>query len=324
MADTEGIVCGYILDRAGHGREIDWTAAAAWAPEQGALWLHLDRGTERTRSWIEDGAGLDPLVAEALLAEETRPRCMAFNDGLLLILRGVNLNPGADPEDMVSVRLWVERDRVISVRLRRLMAVEDVRDAIAAGKGPKSTGELIVELADHMLDRMQPVIGDLEDRIDALEDEIVESESREVRGSLRAMRRQAIALRRYLAPQRDALARLQIEERDWIGQRQRVRFREIADSLTRYVEALDEVRDRAAVIQDELVNILSEHMNRTVYLLTVVATIMLPLGFLTGLLGINVGGIPGSENPLAFWMVCGGLAFLVTLEVWIFRRLKWL
>lgn len=90
------------------------------------------------------------------------------------------------------------------------------------------------------------------------------------------------------------------------------------------VEDLDAIRECAAVIQDELMNRLSDQKNRNMYLLTIVATIMLPLGFFTGLLGINVDGIPGSENaPWAFALVCALLVLVVGLEVWILRRLRW-
>jgi zinc transporter len=131
-------------------------------------------------------------------------------------------------------------------------------------------------------------------------------------------------LRRYLAPQRDATARLQSEEQPWIDTREKARLREVTDRVVRYIEDLDSVRDRAAVIQDELASRLSEQMNRTMYHLTVVASIMLPLGFLTGLLGINVGGIPGSETPWAFAAVCAILAAVVAVQVVLFRRLRWL
>ena len=84
------------------------------------------------------------------------------------------------------------------------------------------------------------------------------------------------------------------------------------------------MRERSAVVQDELLNRISQRMERTMYVLTLVATIVLPLGFLTGLLGINVGGIPGAEINWAFWAVCGALAVLVLVELWLLKRLRWL
>jgi zinc transporter len=171
---------------------------------------------------------------------------------------------------------------------------------------------------------MAPVIDELDDITDGLEDELLTGESREIRHGLRDARRTAIALRRYLAPQRDAMARLQTEDAPWLDGRQKARLREVTDRVQRYVEDLDEVRERAAVVQDELMNRLSEQMNRNMYLLSVVAAIMLPLGFLTGLLGINVGGIPGADSSIGFMIVCALLAGIGIVEVLLVRRLYWI
>jgi len=92
----------------------------------------------------------------------------------------------------------------------------------------------------------------------------------------------------------------------------------------RYVEDLDAARERAAVIQDELNNRLSDQMNRTMYLLTIVAAILLPPSLITGLFGINVGGMPGVENIWAITLVVAGIVVLAAVEVIVLRRLKWI
>jgi zinc transporter len=166
--------------------------------------------------------------------------------------------------------------------------------------------------------------------VDRLEDRLIGSEKgedldlREVRYPLIDCRQVAISLRRYVYPQREALSRLAQFEEPWLDDRMLGRLREAVDQITRITEELDEVRERSAVVQDELANRISQRMERTMYTLTVVATVMLPLGFLTGLLGINVGGIPGADTGWAFWAVCGGLVALVAVEVLIMRRFKWI
>ena len=147
----------------------------------------------------------------------------------------------------------------------------------------------------------------------------------DIRHDLIGVRTQAILLRRYLAPQREAIAKVQREELSWFSRRDRAQLGEVTDRVIRYVEDLDAVRERAAVIQDELSNRMSERMNRNMYLLALVATVMLPLGFVTGLLGINVDGMPGAQNsPFAFLIVCLFLGGLVALQVWVLRRFGWL
>ncbi len=324
MAEQTGLVAAYVLDGQGGGRKVGWPEIDVWTPAEGTLWVHLQGTEEDTRAWLRGPSGLDPLVADALLAEETRPRALAVGDGLVVNLRGVNLNPGADPEDMVSLRLWVDAHRVVTVRLRYLMALQDVRESLAAGRGPKDTGDVLADISTRLVERMGPVIGTLDDRTDDLEEQMIGAERREIRQELAGIRHEAIVLRRYLAPQRDVMGGLLVEQQPWIGARHRARLREAMDRVTRYVEDLDAIRERAGVIQDELVNRLAEQMNKTMYHLTVVATIMLPLGFVTGLLGINVGGIPGAENEWAFAEVCAILAAMVAVQVALFKRLKWI
>ncbi|MDX1581213.1 MAG: CorA family divalent cation transporter, partial [Alphaproteobacteria bacterium] len=102
--DTSGLLHGLVLDGQGGARALSFADLESGVPPNS--WVHLDHHSPEVRAWLVEKSGLDPLVCEALLAEETRPRCTPFGEGLVLILRGVNLNPGADPEDMVSLRLW--------------------------------------------------------------------------------------------------------------------------------------------------------------------------------------------------------------------------
>ncbi|WNK00572.1 zinc transporter ZntB [Thalassospiraceae bacterium LMO-JJ14] len=324
MSEQDGLIGAYVLDGKGGGRELSWQDIEQGTPENAPVWLHMDRNGERTEDWLRQKSGLKHLHVDALLAGETRPRVAFMDDGILMTLRGVNLNPGADPEDMVSLRIWVEHDRIITVRLRRLMAVNDVREKIATGNGPVNSSDTLRMLAQGLVQRMAPVIEDMSDEIDSLENDMVENPTADIRHRLKVHRREAIALRRYLAPQREALARVQAENIAWMAPDHRMAFRECADQVARIVEDLDAMRERAAVIQDELANRTAEHMNRNMYTLSVVAALMLPLGVITGMLGMNVGGVPLAENKDGFLVIMILLAAVVALQVLIFRRLKWI
>jgi zinc transporter len=324
MSEQDGLICAVILDGKGGGRQIGWPEIESWSADQGVLWVHLDRTGGAARDWLARRSGIDPVICQTLLQEEVRPRALTMGDALLVILRGVNLSPGADPEDMVGVRVWLERDRIITLRYRRLMAVNDLREALAAKVGPKGPGEFLHRLAERLIDRMGPVIGELDDRVDQLEEDVLTAQSAELRIKLGEIRREAITLRRYLAPQRDVMARLPMEQISWLESLHKSHLREIADRTLRYVEDLDAARERAAVTQDELSSRLAEQMNKTMYLLTIVAAILLPPSLITGLFGINVGGMPGVENPVAFALVVAVLLALGAVEVILLRRLKWI
>ncbi|MCP5209368.1 MAG: zinc transporter ZntB [Hahellaceae bacterium] len=286
-------------------------------------WLHFDYTHPNTKQWLEEKSELDPLVVEALLSEETRPRAVIINDGVLISLRGVNLTPGSNPEDMVAVRIWVDSRRIVSTRKRRLLSAHDMSELIASEKGPTTTGEFIATITDYLISRMQDTVQEIEDEVAQVEERILEAESYALRTEIADLRRQAISLRRYLSPQREAMIQLQSEKIAFFNNDDRVRLRETTDHLIRYIEDLDSSRDRASVTQEELVNRLSEQMNNRMYVLSIVAAIFLPLGFLTGLLGINVGGLPGVENPNAFNIFTVFLITVVALQVWLFKVKRW-
>jgi zinc transporter len=244
--------------------------------------------------------------------------------GTMLLLRGVNLNPGADPEDMVSIRIWIEQTRIISVGLRRLLSVDDLRASLDEGHGPIDVGDFILHLTDRLTSRMAAVIGDVDDEVDRLQALVLEAERRHLRGDLTRLRREIIALRRYLAPQRDALNRLTQIKTGWLDETHLLYLREETDRVTRYVEDLDAARERAAVTQEELGNRLAEQMNARMYVLSIVAGIFLPLGFLTGLFGINVGGIPLADDPWGFVDIVLLLLGITAVQILVFRWRGWL
>jgi zinc transporter len=287
-------------------------------------WIHLQLESEPAQEWLREESGLPPIAIDALFSAETRPRCSVIDGGLLVNLRGVNLNPGEEPEDMVSIRIYLDKDRIFSVRKRKLLSVQDIRDELEVGKGPCNSIEFLLDITDRLLGRVGPIIADLDDGIDNLEEQVISNTNASLRGKLWQLRKQAISLRRYISPQRDALAKLVTNQIDWIDNHANQRLRENADRITRYVEDLDSVRERAAIIQDELSTRLSEQMNRNMYLLSIIAGIFLPLSLITGVLGINVGGIPGDKWPWAFTVVTIGIIFAGVIEYFLFRRLKWI
>jgi len=324
MLDNDSLITAYILDGQGGGKSLDWDEINNWSEADGVLWVHLDYTTNESQNWLMEKSGLDAIVVSALMSDDPRPRSAVMQNGLLVMLRGVNMNPGADPEDMVSIRLWIDGNRIISTRRRKLLSVSGLAQAISSGTGPISTGEFLVDLTFRLVERMAYVVDGIEDRADLLEEQVLNLQSYQLRTQISQLRREAISLRRYLAPQRDAMTRLYNEKVPWLDETHRMQIREVADNIMRYVEDLDAVRERAIVIQEELMSRISEQMDKRMYVLSMVAAIFLPLGFLTGLLGINVGGIPGAEYKGAFYVFCGILSVTVIVQIFVFKKLKWM
>lgn len=321
----DAVLLAYGFDGAGGGTPLTGDAIGREIKANRLAWVHFDADHPDTKTWLQAEASyLDPVVIGALLADETRPRMTPFADGVLLILRGVNLNENADPEDMVSIRLWADAHRIISVRKRKLKAVEDIAQALQSGHGPKDTGEFLCMLTSRLFARMEPTLSNLHDAVDAMEEVLLEEADISMREDIAYLRKQAIIFRRYMAPQREAISQLKTAvDMPWLHAHHRRQLQEAYHHVTRYVEDLDATRERAQIVKDELTSILTDRLNKNMYILSVIAAIFLPLGFLTGLLGVNVGGIPGADTPDAFWIFCALLVVSVVAQVVLFKKFRW-
>jgi len=324
MSKSKSILFSWEFDGNGGGKPLSGDDISKELKADTLSWVHMNATHEDTRKWIKKEVDyLDDLILDALLADETHPRILELDEGALLILRGVNLNEGADPEDMVSVRLWIDEKRIISLERRNVKAVDDIEEKLIQGKGPKTCGDFLVQLSASLLKRMEPVLSALDEATDIIEEKIMEEPDLSERQIIVNIRKQAIILKRYMSPQRDIMQHLRTADITWLDAMHKRHLQESYDKILRYVEDLDAIRERAQIVKDELTNTLSDRLNKNLYILSVIAAIFLPLGFLTGLLGVNIGGIPGGDNPTAFWLFTAGLALLVTLQIVLFKKLKW-
>ena len=327
--DTEpdsGLIFGRVLDGAGGGRPIAWAEARDWRPSGNGevLWLHIDRTAPDLEGWLQRTLGASETTAAVLVSNETRPRAFQEGDSLITVLRGVNLNAGAKPADMIAMQIWADARRVISFRRRRLQTPRDVLAQIDAGDGPRTTGDVVAALVEQLVARMNQSILAMNALIDELEDGALNSDPDALMGRITEIRRSCLALKRHMSPQHDALMEVQRSAPDWMSEENRTDVRETVDRLRRFLDDIDVSKESALVLLDDANSRAAAEMNQTMYMLSIVAAVFLPLSFVTGLLGINVGGMPGVESSAAFWITVGLLTGLLGLELYIFKRLKWL
>jgi zinc transporter len=322
-----GLLHGFVLDGQGGGRAIGRAqlSALSLAPGQ-SLWLHWDRSHPQTQSWLRRDSGLSEFACDLLLEENTRPRSLSLSrDELLLFLRGVNLNPGAEPEDMVSLRIFADDRRILSLRLRPLRATEELIELLHAGKGPKNTSELMLQLAEHLTDKVETRVSQLADLLDDLEERIdADVAVLPDHALLLQMRRRAAALRRFLAPQRDIYAQLTGSQLFWLAHEEGVYWNELSNRLQRCLEELELTRERVGLLLETENRRRDLRMNHIMFRFAIITCIFLPMSFVTGLLGINLGGIPGSQSPYGFSLACMLLLLLGVGQWLLFRRLRWL
>lgn len=320
---AKGLVFAELLDGKGGCKSLAAEEVHGWKPEDGILWAHLSAGDAASTEWMRDQLHLPIIVREALMEPGTRPRCESFRGGLLINLRGVNLSPNADPEDMVSLRIWIEGGRILSTRRERLLSADDVRQQLERGDGPKDEVSWIAAVADALIDRMGPALSELDSTIDSLEERVAYVSPTVIQGELAEQRRTITRLRRFLAPQRDALSALCRLEQVLGDKAAHASLVESQNRVQRLVEDLEAMRDHAAITQDQLATRVNEQMNRRMLALSILTAVFLPLGLLTGLLGINVSGIPYADNPWAFGAVCGLIVILAIAQLSYLKRRRW-
>lgn len=321
-----GLLFGRVLDGQGGGRAIGWEQVGNWQPAHGGevLWLHICRTQTGVQPWLQETFGIAEPTAELLTSDKNRPRAFREGHALVATLRGINFNPGAEPEDMVSMQLWCDGQRLLTLRRYPLQTPRDVLAAIDRGDGPTDAGATITLLAELMIARMNRSIVDMNQHIDLLEELDLEKDHEQILSKITTIRRNCLSLKRHMGPQHEALERISRDAPDWFEDHDR---REIAESiarLQRYLDDIDISKESALVLQDELRARSLAANEQATYMLTIVAGIFLPLSFLTGLLGINVGGLHGIGDPRAFWLVVALCVLLIAAMLFMFRRWRWL
>ncbi len=324
VAISPGILGAYDLDRKGGGVALTAADLHQPIPEGCVRWVHVDFSKPDGRDWLQQDSGIDETITEAMLQEDIRPRSLQTPAGILTILRGVNLNPGSQAEDMVSIRIWLEKNRIITARRRRLMSVQQIQEDLHKGHGPAGPGDFLSTLVYHLVERIAEVIDSIEDSIEQCEVSMASQRSLNYRGEFGNLRRKTAHFRRYLSPQREALDRLSRMQSDILTPVDLAYMQEETNRMTLFVEELDLSRERAMVAQEEMLSSLAHEQNSKMYLLSLVAAVFLPLSFLTGLFGMNVAGLPGTQDPLSFLIISVIMVAIGVAILLVFRLKRWL
>ncbi|TAD81621.1 MAG: zinc transporter ZntB [Sphingomonadales bacterium] len=283
----------------------------------GFVWLHAEGAAHANRADLP--VYVPAMAAGALLASETRPRCDEVDDAALINLRGTAADTMTDSDGLVSIRVWVEGQRVTSVSRHRLAALAKVEAAMRAGRLTDG-GDFVASLAQAISTELDPQVADLGDQLDNCEEMLDGGDIYALRRKIARLRSQAIVLRRFVAPDRDALTAMAQLEFDWISKDDQMHLREAADRFARMAEELEAVRERAALLHEQLTDLRAEKVDQRSLAIAVTAFIFLPLTFVTGLLGMNVEGIPFAESAWAFW---GVVAFCLVIGVVVIGWFAW-
>jgi magnesium transporter len=185
---------------------------------------------------------------------------------------------------------------------------------------------LVHRIIDMMVDHYRPEVDKLEDKLDELEEAIFDSsDNRQTTRRILDLKRDVASLRRVILPQRDVLARLARREFPHISEEMSYRFRDVHDHVVRISDDAGLFHDRISSILDAHLSNVSNRMNEVMKVLTIIATIFMPLGVLTGIYGMNVPLVhfPGGD-AWQFWWIMGIMGGSSAVMLWYFRRRHWL
>lgn len=290
---------------------------------QHPCWLHLNYTHPDSARWLASTPLLPNNVRDALAGESSRPRVSRMGEGTLITLRCINGSTDERPDQLVAMRLYMDERLIVSTRQRKVLALDDVVSDLQKGAGPADCGGWLVDVCDALTDHASEFIEELHDKIIDLEDNLLDQQI-PPRGFLALLRKQLIVMRRYMAPQRDVYARLVSERLPWMSDDHRRRIQDIADRLGRGLDEIDACIARTGIMADEIAQVMQESLARRTYTMSLMAMVFLPSTFLTGLFGVNLGGIPGGGWRFGFSLFCILLVVLIGgVTLWLHRS-KWL
>jgi zinc transporter len=316
------VACAAYIAGDGPVRKIGAEEAAEYRGP-GFVWLHADSLDAPDIASLTRAGDVPEVAAAALVATETRPRCDRIGDGALINLRGPGDRPGNGKDSLVSIRMWVRAGRVNSVTRRPITAMRTVVSQIERG-AITDPGDLVAAFAKAISIDLDPRVATLGDRLDDCESELQERQIYRMRAAIARIRADAIGYRRFVSPDRDALLTLAGLGFDWLAEEDRLHIRESADRFARMSEELEAVRERAAILHEQLTDMRAEQIDQRSLYIAVLAFIFLPLTFITGLFGMNVEGIPYARSHWSFW---GIAIFCVVTGLGVlgwFARRHWL
>ena len=285
-------------------------------------WTVLDGRVREDQTWLETDAKLDGHIRGFLWTAPSQNYRQHLEHAVLLSV--VRLDHTTDDDDLIGLTMMVEAERAIIVCYGVRELVEDTLEKLSLRTAPCSASQLLPAVVVALVKPLESEITRVTDDIDELEDqamgELIDGLSRKV---VQAGRR-VLGMRRYLEPMRDELTFLAFNMEELPGSTEARYLRRAADYLGRLIGLLESSLNRVNLLLNQLRNRDEAHLARAMHKLTIVATVFLPLTFITGLLGINVAGIPEAQNPTAFWLVCGFLLGVAVLALIVIRWRHWM
>ena len=323
-ADQRGLICGFVFSNDGVGQAISTDQALHWLSDplqtQGFAWLHFNLSQVSTEKWLRQHLNLSSVFYETL-REASRSTRVELDDGTLVaVVNDVHYDFSFEPSDISTLWLSVSEKLIVSARMQPLRSVDRLRDAVRRGVPMTSSVALLVHLMHDQGDVLANIVREITTRIDTIEDKLLAGRLETKRADLGISRRLLVRLQRLLAPEPAALFRLLKKPPPWIREADIEDLHQSSEEFNVALSDMAALQERIKLLQEEIAGRVAEANNRSLFVLTVVTVMALPINIIAGLLGMNVGGIPLADHPAGFWIVVAVIVSFTAVAAWIVFR----
>jgi zinc transporter len=262
------------------------------------------------------------LAREILLNSDVHIRLEATDRGFAGVLGDLHFEFDNDPERLGVIHLYVDADMVVTARLHPLKVVDQLRVELRRGTVVANPLRLLVRFIEDFTDILATVIAGQGDVIDKAEDDLLKNRFSRDGGELGGIRRLLARLRRHINAQRIALAQTAHRPLPWWSEDDTLELRRAIERLDHLALDLESIHERARLLQEEVMRRTSEATNRNIYIVSVLTAVFLPITLITGIFGMNVGGLPWVEADRGFLWVIGimGLTAITSLVLLSWHR----
>ncbi len=324
-SDDSGLVWGFLMREDAPPLPIGAGDAVAWmaAPHPGQfVWLHFNLSNAASERWLRQHASLSEEFYDALHQGSRSTRIEIADNALIAVVNDVLHDFKIDSADISTLWVHVTPHGVFSARRKPLASIERLRQAVAQGDALRSPVDLLVHLLRDQAEVLVHIVREAVARVDTIEDQLLSGRLTRKREDLGTLRRVLVRLRRLLAPEPAAVFRLLQRPPAWIALEDRQDLRQATEEFDVVLSDLTALQERIKLLQEEIAAHVNEDNNRSLFLLTIVTVMALPINIVAGLMGMNVGGVPLGQHPHGFWIVLGLIGVFSAVVAWVLLRLQ--
>jgi zinc transporter len=326
-SDRSGLISGFLFRPGRAGEPINTAGAVRWlkghepADDGAFAWLHFNLANASTERWLRDHLGEVDAFFDALHEGSRSTRIEFAHDALIAVVNDVLYEFDFEPSQIATLWMCVDERTVVTTRLQPLRSIDRLRAAVKGGETFETPVALLTHLLRDQADVLVQIVRAATGRVDEVEDTLLAERVQRSRANLGALRRVLVRLRRLLAPEPGALFRLLNQPPAWVAADDVQELRHSTEEFSAVLADMTALQERIKLLQEEIAARVTEETNRSVYVLTMVTVLALPINMIAGLLGMNVGGIPLAEHHEGFWIVVAIIASFTVVAGWlVFRR----